>query len=356
MGGKFMSLAGPVGYRNGEVVEVKSKEEILATLDEDGELDSLLFMPEMLRYCGQRIPIYRRAVRACDTASKTGMHRMDGAVHLQDARCDGSAHGGCQAACLLYWREEWLRPLSATTAESTADDSQSHESHGIGEAELDATTVVRDDHGHSVDVRYRCQATELMRATSGHIRWWDVGAYVRDVRSGNAKLLPMLRNIVIMLFNFFQKANRRFFPNVGLIHGAETYPFIAGRLRKTPREELDLRPGERVRVKSREAILATLDVNSRNRGLSFDREMLKYCGQEARVLQRVDHIINEQTGHMIKLPNDCIMLEGVVCAGDYNAYCPRSIYPYWREIWLERVEPTEKGIAPLGKGLGASAV
>ena len=41
----------------GDVVEVKSAEEILAELDERGELDSLPFMPEMLQFCGQRFVV-----------------------------------------------------------------------------------------------------------------------------------------------------------------------------------------------------------------------------------------------------------------------------------------------------------
>ena len=35
--------------------------------------------------------------------------RMRNAVHLEGLRCDGQAHGGCQAGCLLYWKEAWLR-------------------------------------------------------------------------------------------------------------------------------------------------------------------------------------------------------------------------------------------------------
>jgi hypothetical protein len=26
-----------------------------------------------------------------------------------------------------------------------------------------------------------------------------------------------------------------------------------------------------------------------------------------------------------------------VCTADYHRSCPRGIYAYWREIWLERV-------------------
>jgi hypothetical protein len=55
------------------------------------------------------------------------------------------------------------------------------------------------------------------------------------------------------------------------------------------------------------------------------------------VLRRVERIIDEQTGRMVHFKHDCIILEGVICSGDYNQYCPRSIYPFWREIWLERV-------------------
>jgi hypothetical protein len=39
---------------------------------------------------------------------------------------------------------------------------------------------------------------------------------------------------------------------------------------------------------------------------------------------------------MTRLRNPCIVLEGVVCTADYHRLCPRGIYPYWREIWLER--------------------
>ena len=40
----------------GEWVEVLSKEEILRTLDQNGRLEDLPFMPQMFRYCGQALP------------------------------------------------------------------------------------------------------------------------------------------------------------------------------------------------------------------------------------------------------------------------------------------------------------
>src|SRR3954470_23379586 len=97
-----------MNLRVGEHVQVRSADEILATLYDRGELDSLPFMPEMLRFCGKRFRVYRRADKACDTIDWSRLRRMENAVHLAELRCDGSAHGGCQAGCLLYWKEAWL--------------------------------------------------------------------------------------------------------------------------------------------------------------------------------------------------------------------------------------------------------
>ncbi len=103
-----------------------------------------------------------------------------------------------------------------------------------------------------------------------------------------------------------------------------------------------------MRIKSKEEIVATLDKTNRNRGLSFDGEMSNYCGRTARVRARVNRLIEESTGEMIDIKSDCIILEGVVCAADYHRFCTRAIYPYWREIWLEKI-----GDAPHQNGSSA---
>jgi hypothetical protein len=72
--------------------------------------------------------------------------------------------------------------------------------------------------------------------------------------------------------------------------------------------------------------------------MSFDGEMVRFCGREFRVLRRVEQIIEEPTGKMHRFKNPCIVLDDVTCVGAYHRQCPRGIYPYWREIWLERVE------------------
>src|SRR5215213_1181323 len=108
-----------LALRAGDLVEVRSAEEILATLDERGELENLPFMPEMLPFCGQTLTVEKVAHKACDTTvPEGGIRKMHNAVHLATARCDGSAHGGCQNGCRIYWKEDWLKPPGESTKAS----------------------------------------------------------------------------------------------------------------------------------------------------------------------------------------------------------------------------------------------
>jgi glycosyltransferase involved in cell wall biosynthesis len=324
--------------RVGEIVEVRSPEEILATLDENGELDGLPFMPEMLAWCGRRLRIDKLALKLCDTIDWTGIYRMRDAVHLEASRCDGQAHSGCQAGCNIYWKEAWLKRIPAGEPEPAPDPER-----GPAPAArctlttLTAATRRPADPSAAGEERYACQATELLRAAPERIPSWDVRQYVQDVRSGNAGALATIRTVAVGLFNEYQDASRRLLPRRLRIRDGHRYPFIEGRLQKTPEHTLGLQPGERVRVRRKDEIVATLDVKNANRGMSFDGEMLPYCGQEARVLRRVERIIDEKTGRMLHFENPCIVLDDVICTAAYHRQCPRGIYAYWREIWLERI-------------------
>ncbi|MEM1582423.1 MAG: hypothetical protein QXK89_07950 [Candidatus Bathyarchaeia archaeon] len=92
----------------GEIVEVKSREEILETLDSKGRNHGLEFMPEMLKFCGKRFKVLKRVGKI--TVDTTGeMLLMPNTVILEGAYCDGVAHRGCQRMCFFLWREIWLR-------------------------------------------------------------------------------------------------------------------------------------------------------------------------------------------------------------------------------------------------------
>ena len=138
---------------------------------------------------------------------------------------------------------------------------------------------------------------------------------------------------------------RWFYNHFYFLWGGSPFPRKTGSIppgQPTPTETLDLQPGELVRIKRHDEILKTLDTNSRNRGLYFDAEEVPYCGGTYRVLRRVDRIVNERTGKIREMKTPCVILDTVVCQSRYSEcrlFCPRSIYSYWREIWLERVGP-----------------
>jgi hypothetical protein len=328
---------GTVRLRRGELVTVRPAAEIIATLDENASLDQLPFMPEMLQFCGRTLRVYRRADKTCDTIEARGLRQMTDTVHLADLRCDGSAHGGCQAGCLLFWKEAWLTRASAEPS-STDEPPESATALSPEDAELlvRSTRQAGETQRTSGPDRYSCQATQLLEA-SAPLAWWNASQYVRDLRTGNVGVFRLVRGLTVFLFNKYQGFSKRFLPARLRIREGKWYPFIYGKLKKTPSDVLNLQPGELVEVKSKEEILATLNAEGRNRGLKFDSEMLKYCGQRARVLRRVERILDERSGEMLTLPRDCIILEGVACRSDYHRFCPRSIYHYWREIWLRRV-------------------
>ena len=137
------------------------------------------------------------------------------------------------------------------------------------------------------------------------------------------------------------------FDFVQRLRGRPPYPWRLGLIPhglKTPSKKLNLQPGELVRVKSYTEILKTLNQDGHNRGMWFDPEMVPYCGGTYRVLDRVVRVVNEKTGRIQVMKNDCIILENVVCKACYikkQRFCPRGIYPFWREIWLERVSPVQ---------------
>jgi hypothetical protein len=321
----------------GEWVRVRSKAEVFATLDERGTLEGLPFMPEMIKYCGRRLRVTQRADATC--AGDGAVRRMPDTVHLQNVRCDGSFHDGCQAACLMYWKEAWLERADA--ADTTAPPESDDDERAFVETTLIPATKAADQ-GDDEGERYSCQATEIPQATERVAFLRDREHYRQSLR--NWKLPKILRGFAIELFNRWQAISKTRVPARLRIAGGEPYPFVRGQLNKgeTPRGgDLNLRPGDLVRIKSKADIVATLDKDNRNRGLFFDAEMANYCGRTARVQGRVNRLIEESNGKMIEIKSDCIILEGVVCVADYHQFCTRAIYSYWREIWLEKIDEAE---------------
>ena len=352
-----------LGLRAGDSVKVRDKEAILLTLDEDGRLDGLPFMPEMFAFCGKRLVVAKRAHKTCDTVNKSGGRKMKNAVHLDGVRCDGQAHGDCQAACLIFWKEAWLERVDAAQSSMTAGKRESGSADArLSERDIWTAARARDD-VNEVDPTYVCQATLLPQATTS-LPWWDFRQYLEDYTSGNASIWQLLSGgIYVGYYGLVTRVARhsrrmsavlmRLYDAAQAFAGGVPYPRRWGTVapgEKTPSRPLGLKPGDLVQVRTYREILSTLDVNNRNRGLYFDAEEVPYCGKKLRVRSCVTKIIDEKTGKMLTLKDRNVILEGAICQARYSdrrMACPRAIYSIWRETWLERVDQSADSDATL---------
>ena len=338
----------------GDWVEVRPKAEILATLDEKGAYEKLPFMPEMLAYCGKRFQVTASAHKTCDTINQTGGRRMRDAVHLEGMRCDGSAHDGCQARCSIFWKEVWLKPVAGAKHRTSPAPAELK----CDEERLVAATRRRAD--TSSGLIYVCQATALFEATTP-LPTWSPLQYWADIRSRNESAAEAAKVLFLALVFRLRdlrtgfRLSRWLYDKAHYLIRKTPSPYATGRVppgNATPRAPLDLKAGELCTVKPHDQILNTLDQRSRNQGLYFDKEMVRFCGQTFKVAGPVERIINESTGEMLRMPTPSVILEGVYCTSRYSErrlLCPRRIAPFWRQVWLERVTeapPDQSGRTP----------
>jgi hypothetical protein len=291
----------------GAWVEVRSAAEIVATLDGAGAVNGVPFMPEMAAFVGRRMRIHRRADKTC--VEGHGMRALGGAVLLDEVRCDGAAHDGCQRGCLMFWAEAWLRPQS----ESTPVPNHFEEA-----AALKALRALPTRDGD----RYVCQSTALAAATRPLPMH---GLLVDDFRAGELSAPAFAGMAVRTVIN---KARR--------VAGKPELGQITGHSGQAPRGDLGLRPGEWVRIKSAAEVKKTVGPDGKNRGLSFEPEMTRHIGAAYQVGERIERIILEESGRMVTLRNT-VSLKDVNCTGSCVKNCPRANPLFWRETWLERV-------------------
>ncbi len=303
--------------RPGDLVEVKLPDEILQTLDDDGTLERLPFMPEMIEFCGRRFRVSKRVLKTC-YYTKWGTagfrkFKADEVVLLDGIRCSGADHDGCQKACVIFWREAWLRRAEDTTRHRGSDQA------AIELLRARLKTVVRPK-------TYFCQSSELLKATEALSRWDRIRGCFREVCVGNYGALEMAKRIAMWVF---WKARWRLLGE-----------YARGSNVAAPQAPLQLQPGEWIKVNSLKEIRESLDEDGCNRGLFFMPDMRKACGTHRRVERRVERIIVDGTGEMRRL-RDTVFLEGSRCGCVYSlGGCPRNEFSYWRETWLHPARDT----------------
>ena len=92
----------------GEMVEIRTKAEIMPTLGPDNRNRKLWFDPEMVPHCGKRAPV-NRSVRRIIDESTGKMIRLGDCIVLDNVVCQGIYHRFCPRSLDQYWRSAWLR-------------------------------------------------------------------------------------------------------------------------------------------------------------------------------------------------------------------------------------------------------
>lgn len=298
----------------GDEVEIKSLEEIRATLDENGCVGGLPFMPEMVRFCGRRGRVFRSVDKIYDYGRTRGMRRLPGCVLVSRLRCDGEPHGGCQALCYVIWRTEWLRRPGEARGPTGSRD--------IAPAQVAATAP-----DGTPRPRYFCQYTEL-HAASTPMGIWGAGKELRPLLAGNVTLQTWIVGLATRLFNRVQG-----------LRGGAGFPARPRPKGLPPIEATPLVPGDKVVVRSIAEIESTLNDKGKHRGLWFDPDQIKHCGKPRTVIARVDRIIDDAYGQMLTMKTPCILLDGVDYSGETLSFSAQHDLYFWREHWLVKSPP-----------------
>lgn len=295
----------------GDWVVVRPAQEILAMLHNDRKTGGIAFTPEMAAFCGKAFRISKKVTKMIlESTGELRTLKMP-TVSLEGVFCNGKIYGECDRSCFYLWLEAWLK--KAPFPPSNKKQS---------ELELRECSLMTDTPGH-------CQAyfPDLAQATLPDTRsvlwlrryWWR---FKRD----------LWHLSVLGPFGF---ASRTFFLRKleKAIQKRERDPIYPAKKAAS----LNLQPGDSVEVKSLKEIFATLDRQGKLNGMRFEKEQAKFSGGRFKVAKRVDRIISEADGKLLRAKTPTVLLEEVFCDGKAHAACDRYCFLFWREEWLKRV-------------------
>jgi hypothetical protein len=101
--------------QEGDFVQVRSQEEIQATLDNWNQLKGCGFMENMLPYCNTIQRVRKRIENFIDERDYM-VKKAKGIVILDGVFCEGNKDlGYCNRTCFFFWREEWLEKVKDTS-------------------------------------------------------------------------------------------------------------------------------------------------------------------------------------------------------------------------------------------------
>lgn len=98
------NLPANLNLEPGDLVEVRSFEEIQGMLDERQRTNGLVFMPHMAQDCGKRFRVHKKVEHI--RLETTGQMRK---IRSPTVFLEGSVCNACDRACYCFWRESWLK-------------------------------------------------------------------------------------------------------------------------------------------------------------------------------------------------------------------------------------------------------
>jgi hypothetical protein len=123
---------------------VRSKDEIMATLNASGKERGLWFDVEMLRLCGTMQRVLRRVERIVDEKTGRLVTIKRDALILEGGACTGLLCRGrrfCPRGIYSFWRESWLLPVKAAATAEAADADRTTSNVPTNEATVSASAI-----------------------------------------------------------------------------------------------------------------------------------------------------------------------------------------------------------------------
>ena len=101
-----------IPLKAGDMVRVRSLNEIRENLDKNGKLNGMLFIPDMAQYCGGTYRVFKRVNKIFNTR-EWKMKKCKDIVLLEGLFCHGYGEFlGCDRSCFFFWKEAWLEKIN----------------------------------------------------------------------------------------------------------------------------------------------------------------------------------------------------------------------------------------------------
>ena len=281
-----------VGPQGRDFVEVRSAEEILATLDERAELEDLPFMPEsgLLRTETHGPQV---AQKPCDTHQPHGHRRMTKPC-TTGSRCDGSAHGGCENGMLPV--------LEGAMAASRVDPDDRGGRVGMPSGPERCRVLEINTQGPlSLTARFgiHVKPPRLFRAApappaiegSSAVRRQDL---TRGETWVSLAVLRAFRRVCSNRLPDCEQGSTR--GGCGFARACPGVSCKSGLQGRMPDRHLDLEPGRTRADQVHGGDPGDARSNRLNRGLGFDAELSRFCGRVTRVKSRASAVSTSTPG------------------------------------------------------------